>query len=411
MLTSIARAELRMKRGDHYTRDTIQKGITTMAKGAYYTGEYRNYFKELGYSEQEIEDRKNQIFETLFHGSEEERIYHESGDMGYMEDTGNHDARTEGMSYGMMMCVQMNKKDEFDRIWKWARTYMYLEEGPNKGYFAWSCGLDGKKNAYGAAPDGEEFFAMALFFASHRWGDGEGIFNYSKEAKELLHTMVHKGEDGEKGRAMWDPSNKLIRFVADVDFSDPSYHLPHFYELYAEWAMEEDKAFFKEAEKASREYLKIACHQETGLCAEYASFDGKPWSPRKEFWGSRHDWFYSDSYRTIANIGLDYEWFAADEWEVEQANRYQKFFNETVSEENRYGIFEIDGTIVEGKALHPVAMIVTSAQGSLAADGKYAKACVQKFWDTPLRTGDRRYYDNCLYFFAFLALSGNYRIY
>ena len=145
-----------------------------MAKGAYYTKEYRNYFKELGYSEKEIEDRKNQIFETLFHGSEEERIYHESGDMGYMEDTGNHDARTEGMSYGMMMCVQMNKKDEFDRIWKWARTYMYLEEGPNKGYFAWSCGLDGKKNAYGAAPDGEEFFAMALFFASHRWGDGEG---------------------------------------------------------------------------------------------------------------------------------------------------------------------------------------------------------------------------------------------
>ena len=36
---------------------------------------------------------------------------------------------------------------------------------------------------------------------------------------------------------------------------------------------------------------------------------------------------------------------------------------------------------------------------------------VDRFWNTPLRTGDRRYYDNFLYLFAMLALSGNYRIY
>lgn len=59
---------------------------------------------------------------------------------------------------------------------------------------------------------------MALFFAAHRWGDGEGIFNYSREAKELLHTCIHKGENGEGGRAMWDASNHLIRFITDVDF-------------------------------------------------------------------------------------------------------------------------------------------------------------------------------------------------
>ena len=35
---------------------------------------------------------------------------------------------------------------------------------------------------------------------------------------------------------------------------------------------------------------------------------------------------------------------------------------------------------------------------------------VERFWNEPLRTGDRRYYDNCLYLFAFLALSGRYRV-
>jgi len=383
-----------------------------MTQGAFYTKEYRNMFAELGYSEEEIEKRKNDIFETLFYGSEDERIYHPSGDdMGYMEDTGNHDARTEGMSYGMMMAVQLDKKEEFDRLWKFARTHMYLEEGKNKGYFAWSCQTNGTKNAYGAAPDGEEFFAMTLFFASHRWGDGEGIFNYSKEAKDLLHTCIHKGENGEPGRAMWDPDNKLIRFVTDVDFSDPSYHLPHFYELFALWAYEEDREFFKEAAEASRKYLHKACHPVTGLCAEYAEFDGTPFNVGKEFWGQRHDWYYSDSYRTIANIGLDYAWFMKDEEQRAIAGRLQNFFKGTLKEEDRDGVYEIDGTVLDKKALHPVAIIATNAQASLASDSKYAEEFVRDFWNTPLRTGDRRYYDNCLYFFAYLALSGNYRIY
>ena len=103
--------------------------------GAYETKQYRNVFAEYGYSEEEIEKRVQETFETIFHGSEEERFYHEAGeDMGFMEDTGNHDARTEGMSYGMMVCVQLDKKEEFDRLWKWTRTYMYMDEGPGKNY-------------------------------------------------------------------------------------------------------------------------------------------------------------------------------------------------------------------------------------------------------------------------------------
>ena len=62
--------------------------------------------------------RLEEIWQTMFYGPEDERIYHPVGeDMGYIEDTGNHDARTEGMSYGMMACVQLDHKEEFDRIW------------------------------------------------------------------------------------------------------------------------------------------------------------------------------------------------------------------------------------------------------------------------------------------------------
>ncbi|MDD7223727.1 MAG: glycosyl hydrolase family 8, partial [Lachnospiraceae bacterium] len=263
--------------------------------------EYVNVFEKIGYGKEITDERLDLIFEMLFYSEEDVRIYHEAGDdMGYIVDTGNNDVRTEGMSYGMMMCVQMNKKNEFDRLWKWAKTYMYMDKGVNSGFFAWSCQTNGKKNAYGPAPDGEEYFAMALLFAAKRWGNGDGIFNYEEEAKKILHDMIHKGENGEEGRAMFDNNNKLIRFICEVDFSDPSYHLPHFYELFAERAYEEDREFFKEAAKASREYLKLACNADTGLSAEYAHFDGRPFND-DDRWG-RHDWYYSDAYRTIMNI-------------------------------------------------------------------------------------------------------------
>ncbi len=374
-------------------------------KGAYYTGEYRNLFKEYGYSEQEIEQRLEDAYQTIFYGPEEERFYHEMGeDMAYFEDTGNHDARTEGMSYGMMMCVQHNWKKEFDKLWKFAKTFMWMEKGDNRGYFAWSVQTNGKKNSYGPAPDGEEYFALALFFASNRWGDGEGIYEYSKEARAILHECVHKGENGAPGFPMWEPSNKLIKFIPNCDFTDPSYHLPHFYELFALWANEEDREFWKEATKASREYLKKACHPVTGLAPEYAHYDGSP------FMHDHRERYYSDSYRVPANLGLDYAWFAADEWERENADKIQRFFCDTVKGRNDM-VYELDGTIIEEKALHPVAIIATNAMASLAAsDTAHNRECVDLFWNTPLRKGDRRYYDNCLYLFSLMVLSGNYRI-
>ncbi len=380
--------------------------------------EYRNVFKEIGISEEEITARLKEVVHTFFY-DEEEKVYHPVGDdMAYIEDTGNVDARTEGMSYGMMMCVQLDMKEEFDCLWKWAKTYMWMDSGENEGYFAWSCAPDGTKNAYGPAPDGEEFFAMALFFASHRWGDGEGIFQYEREAREILSACLHKGEKGRAGEPMWNRENHQILFVPGSPFTDPSYHLPHFYELFAKWANEEDRGFWEEAAKTSREYLAKACHAKTGMSAEYANFDGSPVYTEFE-WG-QHGYFYSDAYRTAANIGLDYSWNGIDAGQRAAAERLQHFLGVT-RRENPYMTYKIDGEVIDQPALHPVGMLAATAQGALAIserlDGtglsetaKLAKEWVERFFKESMRRGERRYYDNCLYLFAYLALSGNYRV-
>ncbi|MBP1533164.1 MAG: xylanase [Ruminococcus sp.] len=380
---------------------------------------YRNVFAELGKTEEQISARLKEIVDEFFYS--DDRIYHTAGDdMGYLEDTGNNDARTEGMSYGMMMAVQLDMKEEFDRIWKWAKTYMYMDEGFNEGYFAWSCATDGKKNAYGPAPDGEEFFAMALFFASHRWGDGEGIFNYSAEARAILSACIHKGENGREGAPMWNRDNKYILFVPGCGYTDPSYHLPHFYELFALWANEEDKAFFAEAAKASREYLAKACHPVSGMNPEYGEFDGSPMSKPLKWTKDRHDYFYSDAYRTAANIGLDWEWFGKDAGQRDAAAKLRYTLG-VVNKDEPYMTYEVDGTRLEQPALHPVGLLATTAQSVLTTDTplsldsddeeiRLAAEWAERFWNEPLRKGKRRYYDNCLYLFAFLALSGKYRI-
>jgi len=97
------------------------------------------------------------------------------------------------MSYGMMIAVQMDHKREFDALWNWSNTYMLITDphNPNVGYFAWSMNTDGTPRSTGPAPDGEEYYVMALYYAANRWGNGQGIYNYKEQADKILRGMRH----------------------------------------------------------------------------------------------------------------------------------------------------------------------------------------------------------------------------
>jgi oligosaccharide reducing-end xylanase len=368
---------------------------------------YANVLADYGYPQEAIDKKVDEAFNRIFFG-EGERIYFEDDSGGYIVDTGNDDVRTEGQSYGMMIAVQMGKKDIFDRIWAWTRKFMYHTEGGYAGYFSWSHNIDGTKRFEGPAPDGEEYFAMALLFAGRRWGNGAGIFDYTREAREILHHMVHKIKD-----PMFDPETKLIRFIPEAAFTDPSYHLPHFYELFAEYGNPGDKKFFKDAARLSRLFLQKACHPKTGLNPNLSHYDGTPMI-RKDAVSC----FFSDAYRTALNIALDWEWFGVDPWQREQAAAIQRFF----AEDKKFDyVYTVDGSVTEPPRkepdatdtgmLHPLGLRATTCASSLASESDHREQYIKMFWDLTLRTDRRRYYDNLLYFFSLLALSGRYRIY
>ena len=97
-------------------------------RAAAYTHRYHNLFVELlGHTPGETRARIAQAFQQLFHGDgKEQRLYFETGanangPLAYITDWANNDARTEGMSYGMMIAVQLDRKREFDALWNWSR--------------------------------------------------------------------------------------------------------------------------------------------------------------------------------------------------------------------------------------------------------------------------------------------------
>ena len=385
---------------------------TPERQGSYFTGKYHNLFQELlGKSESQVRARIDNAYQQLFYGDNStQRVYYPQGaNKAYVEDIAHNDVRTEGMSYGMMIAVQLNKKVEFDRLWSWAKTFMQHRIQPRKTYFAWHCKTNGAVLDSTAASDGEEWFVTALFFAAARWGNGEGVFNYGAEAQAILDAMLNKeGKPWSDGRIvnMFNLKEKQVVFVPDISasgFTDPSYHLPHYYELWARWAKSNNR-FWCDAASTSRKFFKKAAHPRTGLMPDYAHFDGTPINRR----GSRNDDFRFDAWRVGMNVALDYAWFGKDPWEVAQSNRLLNFFYAQSIE--KYGNqFKLDGTTLSDD--RSVGLVAMNAAACLASTNANRKEFVEELWNTPIPSGPYRYYDGLLYMLGLLQVSGEFKIY
>ena len=384
-------------------------------QGAWYTGHYRNLFAEAGYTDQQIQQRIDDLWATYFEGDKEnERLYYESGsDMAYILDVNNNDVRSEGMSYGMMLCVQLDRQKEFNALWKWAKTYMqHPSDAEHYGYFAWQCDTNGNKKDKNPASDGEEYFITSLMLASNRWGDGQGIFNYSKEANYILEMSAEKGDKTinpySSSTPLFDPDQMQVVFVpfaSAAKFSDPSYHLPAFYELWAEWA-DKDNDFYRRLAAKSREMFPRFAHPQTGLMPDYSDFDGSPHMGD----GDHADFLY-DAWRCIMNMSIDYAWFKpAGNPYTQLVNRQYAFFKSQGITEYK-SVYMLDGQPKNGNSDHSPGLVACNASGALACDSKDAWLFVENFFDTPIPTGKFRYYDGCLYFLNWLNCAGRYRIY
>lgn len=396
---------------------------TPWKKGAFKTGQYRNVFVEMGYSPEAVDAKLAQVFDEVFYGPD--KVYFEVGDsLAYISDIKNHDVRTEGMSYGMMIAVQFDRKDIFDRLWRWCRKYMQHQDGPLEGYFAWSCKTDGTRNAEGPASDGELYYVTSLLFASNRWGDN-GEFNYKAEARHILDCSFAKNGEG-RVMPLINDEHKLITFTPDLGggrFTDPSYHIPAFYEVWARYAGDGRAKYWKACAKAAREYLHKATDPQTGLNPDYSNYDGTLMESRGP-WMAGPKNFRFDSWRVPMNIALDYEWSCADaQWQRGYGERIQNFFY-SQGVDIFHDQYRVDGSLPAAMEIlqaggyrtlrHSTGLVATVAAASVMCSHSKSKEFVDALWNSenkPYCDGYfDAYYDGLLRLFAFMHLSGNYRI-
>jgi oligosaccharide reducing-end xylanase len=388
--------------------------------GAYATGQYRNLFAEAGHSQGEIRQKIDAAFQQLFHGDPaNQAVYYSaganaSGPLAYITDIKHNDVRTEGLSYGMMIAVELDKKAEFDALWNWSKTYLQVTETnhPSFGFFAWEARTNGVRMSPFVAPDGEEYYVTALYFAAHRWGSGAGIYNYQAQAGELLSRMRHRGEI--TGTVLWrnresqvtagplfDAAHKMVLFSPSSErnrFTDPSYHVPAFYELWSRWGPPEDSGFWQDAAAASRDFFPRVAHPVTGLNPDYANFDGSLLNYRTNF--------SYDAFRTAGNWSVDWSWWGKDVRERELSDKVQAFFE---LQGTNYGCqFTLDGATLEAR--HAQGLTAVNAVAGLAATNPRAEKFTGDLWSARIPDGQERYYEGLLYLMGLLHCSGEFRI-
>jgi oligosaccharide reducing-end xylanase len=373
---------------------------------------YPNLFVELlGKNPIDVQKKIEDAYSQLYYGdSSMQRIFYPVGtEMAYIEDMLNKDVRTEGMSYGMMIAVQLDKKRDFDKLWKWAKTFMQHKHGQRENYFAWHCAPSGVKLDSNSASDGEEWFVTALFFASARWGDGSGIYNYRVEAQNILDAMLTKADTSDRKDIVTNMFNRREKQVVFVpageadDFTDPSYHVPHFYTLWSRWADKENQ-FWLDAADASRKFLRKVTNPVTGLAPDYAKFDGTPFSP----WGGGNENFQYDAWRVAMNVAIDQIWFGKNPWAQEHSSRLLSFFHSQGLA--HYGnLFTLDGKRLGTD--HSAGLVAMNAVAALTSTLEIRKEFVQELWNLPIPDGNARYYDGMLYLLGMLQVSGNFKLY
>jgi oligosaccharide reducing-end xylanase len=330
------------------------------------------------------------------------------------------DVRSEGMSYGMMIAVQMNLQPQFDRLWKFSKTYMQFPTAGNltawRGYFRWK-GTVNRASATswtvtfndqnGPAPDGDEYFTAALYLAHKRWGSA-GATNYKQEADTIATAMLHNTATTGDGRVpIISATQNMPVFYpqgGSASFTDPSYHLPAFYELFAANGPAADATKWRSVASTSRGFFVTSANATTRHHPDYATFAGAPTTAAAN---DGHNDFRYDAWRVVMNMAVDYVWGSADSREKTQIEKLHTFFDSYLAAGNiTQSLFAVNGANASGGG--STALTATLAAGSLVSTTANRATYVNNLWLVEQQSGQYRYYQECVYLLGLLNVAGRF---
>lgn len=349
----------------------------------------------------EVNARLNAAFLQLFYGDPEtEAVYRDQGDgTGFVEDVANQDVRTDSMAYGMLVTVQLDYRNEFDKLWSWTKEHMQSPSGASAGLLRWRCDLSGENCEPTAATDASSIIATSLLMAESRWGNA-GAHDYEADGLALLEVMatIEQRNGGVVDGVVncFDVDAALPRYdsARNVKETPVDYLMPAFYEIWARRDPARAGLWRRMADNA-RSLLSRVSDPVTGLLPEAVTYDGVPVPGR--------DAYRVTTSRTYLNLALDQIWDGPYDWIVEQNERRLDFFL-GVGVDAYVAEYTLDGTPLvnfNGTAHRALVALAAGTSENPAHD-----VFLEALLDEPIPTGDLRYYSGMLYMLSLLVLSG-----
>jgi endo-1,4-beta-D-glucanase Y len=282
---------------------------------------------------------------------------------------------------------------------------MQQKSGDRTGYFAWKVSIKPPytPDDYNPAPDGEEYFLTALYFAAKRWGNGTGIFDYQAQADSLLGWMT-KTQTATMLPLIVPDRKQIVFSPAQIDdpYTDPSYHLPAFSRVWDAFATDRKAGFYAAMADTSWALLKRAQHPVTGLYPEYSTFDG---APKTTGFNAKSHTFASDAHRVASNIGFSWAWFMDDTGAMRMTKKQLGFF---AAQTGGYKAeYSLDGVA----QVEYVSQSIQAANAAavLASDRPSDWAFVDALWKLPVSSGQYRYYNGLVQMLNLLHVSGKFK--
>ncbi len=192
---------------------------------------------------------------------------------------------SEGIGYGMVLAVNMDDRDTFDKLWNYYRNHLDAN-----GLMHWQTDACGSVTGQNAAADAEMDAAMALIQAEARWG------GYAAEATQLI-TDIKDHETEVCGDQIILRPGDAWGGCSDGNTVNPSYFSPGYYRVFASFVPDQAAHWTQMAADTYPLYATYQAAKEGLICG---------WAKLDAGCTSEFDW---DGVRAPWRVATDYAWF------------------------------------------------------------------------------------------------------
>lgn len=300
----------------------------------------------------------------------------------------NYDTVSEGMGYGMLLSVYFGEQALFDDLYGYVKKYFNTN-----GVMSWHIDANGNittsDGGVGAATDADEDIAVALVFASKKWGSSSK-YNYGNEARTLIGNMYNK---------MVEPGTYVLKpgdMWGGSTVTNPSYFAPAWYRIFADftgntgWINVANKGY--EIVKKASQY-----NNNTGLVPDWCTAEGTKAT------NMGYDFKY-DAVRYHWRAAIDYSWFGTPQ--AKQDCDALSAFYKNIGIANIKDGYTITGTLL-GQWHSPSFVSMAATAAMTGTDMTYGSGIYNENIKVK-DSGDYTYYGNSLRLMALLYTTGNF---